>query len=185
MYETAPYPDLGAGLKEILYYWNRLPEFVARTDVRFLHAGCGTGHLLVGTAKRFPAWQCFGIDLSSASLGVAKQLAEMHAATNILLHQGSYLDPLPFDRKFDIIAALGTIHHAADPVGALRNFGTWLTDDGVLLMHVYGLRIDQGRFDIKEMLSIFEPRLSDYERRSMTHCCGILTAVARSGNESC
>jgi SAM-dependent methyltransferase len=165
MYETAPYPDLGAGLKDISYYWSRVPEFVSRDGIRFLDAGCGTGHLLVGVAKRFPSWKCFGLDLSSASLSVASQLASRHSTTNVHLHQGSYLDPLPFDEKFDIIAALGTIHHAADPVAALRNLGTWLDDKGVIFLHLYGIRLDQGRFDIKEMLSIFEPNLFAHGKR--------------------
>lgn len=165
MYEQAPYPDLGAGLKDISYYWDKTPQIASRNDVRFLDAGCGTGHLLVGTAIRFPKWKCFGIDLSSASLVVAKQLATMHSVTNVHFHQGSYLDPLPFDEQFDVIAALGTIHHAADSIAALRNLASWLKDDGSIFLHLYGQRIDQGRFDIKEMLSILEPNLFEHQNR--------------------
>lgn len=165
MYEAAPYPDLGAGLKDIAYYWKRVPELSARKDVRFLDAGCGTGHLLVGTARRFPTWTCCGIDLSSASLAVAEKLAVQHGVKNTELHKGSYLDPLPFAEAFDVIAALGTIHHAADPVAALKNLSSWLKDDGVIFMHLYGQRIDQGRFDIKEMLSLLEPDLFNHARR--------------------
>lgn len=165
MYERAPYPDLGAGLKDISNYWHCVPEIAARQDVRLLDAGCGTGHLLVGIAKRFPSWACYGIDLSTASLAIAEKLAAQHGVKNARLHNGSYLDPLPFDEKFDVISAMGTIHHAADPVAALSNLKSWLKPNGVLFMHLYGLRLDQGRFDMKEMLSIFEPDLSSYERR--------------------
>lgn len=164
MYEQAPYPDLGAGLKDISYYWDRVPQISSRRGVRFLDAGCGTGHLLVGVAKRFPSWTCCSVDLSKASLAVAEKLAERHAAANVRLCRSSYLDPLPFDDKFDVIAALGTIHHAAEPIAALKNLASWLTDDGVIFLHLYGQRLDQGRLDIKEMLSILEPDLFDHER---------------------
>lgn len=167
MYEHAPYPDLGADLKDA----NRqFAPVAARFGDRagrlsFLDVGCGTGHLLVGAAKAFPGWACHGIDLSEASLGVARQLADRHGVS-VTLARGSYLDPLPFETKvFDLISAQGTIHHSADPVGALRQLRTVLTDDGFLSMHLYGWRLDRRKFEIKEMLSIFEPDLFDHGAR--------------------
>jgi SAM-dependent methyltransferase len=165
MYERAPYPGLGSGLKDPGIFIDPLKgELVGRTGIRFLDAGCGTGHFLVGVAKARPDWTCSGLDLSQASLDVAFELAKLHGAT-VTLKRGSYLDPLPFDDKFDVIAAIGTIHHAADPVGALKNLRASLKDDGYLVMHVYGLRLDREKFDIKEMLDIFEPDLNKVDRR--------------------
>lgn len=166
MYEYAPYPDLGGDLKDISTYTDAVSEQLkARGKVRFLDAGCGTGHLLVGTAKRFPHWTCSGLDLSNASLDVAKQLIDMHGVSADV-HRGSYLEDLPFEEKsFDVIAAIGTVHHCADPAGAMKNLSRYLKDDGYLFMHMYGMRVDQEKFDIKEMLSIFEPELSEYEKR--------------------
>ncbi len=165
MYEQAPYPGLGAGLKDMGLFLDPIRDELARRGgVRFLDAGCGTGHYLVGVAKRHPDWHCCGIDLSSASLDVAAKLAELHGA-RIEVKRASYLDPLPFDAKFDVIAALGTVHHAADPLSALRNLRSALADDGYMLFHVYGLRLDREKFDIKEMLDIFEPDLCNIERR--------------------
>ena len=37
----------------------------------FLDAGCGTGHIAVGVAHKFPHWCAFGIDLSSARAAAA------------------------------------------------------------------------------------------------------------------
>ena len=166
MYELAPYPDLGADLK------NPGPVFApiaaalkARGALRYLEAGCGTGHFLVGVAKAHPNWDCYGLDLSGASLEIARQLGERHGA-KVTLARGSYLDPLPFSGgPFDIISAMGTIHHAEDPVAALKNLRTHLADDGWLAMHLYGRRLDSEKFDIKEMLSILEPDLFSHERR--------------------
>lgn len=165
MYERAPYPDLGAGLKDMSLFLGPLrAELASRQSLRYLDAGCGTGHGLVSVAKQNPSWDCYGIDLSQASLDVAAKLAERHGA-KVTVERGSYLDPLPFREGFNIIAAIGTIHHAGDPVMALRNLRASLRDDGFLLMHVYGLRLDREKFDIKEMLSVFEPDLGNVERR--------------------
>ena len=165
MYERAPYPGLGAGLKDLSLFLHPIDaELATRSHVRFLDAGCGTGHYLAGVAKQHPDWECCGIDLSQASLDVAAQLAAKHGA-KLKLMRGSYIEPLRFDGKFDVIAALGTIHHAADPVAAMRNLRDALRDDGFLLMHLYGLRLDKRKFDIKEMLDIFEPDLNSVERR--------------------
>ena len=160
MYEFAPYPDLGAALKDASPLFAPIAdELNKRGALRYLEAGCGTGHLLVGVAKAHPEWRCFGIDLSDASLTIARQLAERHGA-KVTLARGSYLEPLPFDgAPFDVVSAMGTIHHAEDPVAALKNLRSYLADDGWLAMHLYGRRLDAEKFDIKEMLSIFEPDL--------------------------
>ena len=105
------------------------------------------------------------MDLSSASLDVAQNLSKKHGA-KISLHQGSYLDPLPFPNdSYDIISAIGTIHHCADPLSALKNINSILKDDGWLFLHMYGLRCDRKKFDIKEMINILEPDINNYENR--------------------
>lgn len=166
MYEFAPYPDLGAALKDPRPVFGKIADDLnKRGNLRYLEAGCGTGHLLVGVAKAHPNWQCFGVDLSDASLAVVRTLAERHGV-KVTLTRGSYLEPLPFDgAPFDVISAIGTIHHAEDPVAALKNLRNHLADDGWLAMHLYGRRLDAEKFDIKEMLSIFEPDLFAYDRR--------------------
>ena len=166
MYEFAPYPDLGAALKNPRPLYAPIADDLNRRGaLRYLEAGCGTGHFLVGVAKAHPDWQCFGIDLSEASLAIARDLAARHGA-KITVARGSYLEPLPFDGKpFDVVSAIGTIHHAEDPVAALRNLRGYLADDGWLAMHLYGKRLDAEKFDIKEMLSIFEPDLFAHARR--------------------
>ncbi|MGE0254635.1 MAG: class I SAM-dependent methyltransferase [Alphaproteobacteria bacterium] len=165
LYERSPYPDLGADLKDLSLYLDPIRDALARRgQVRFLDAGCGTGHILVGVASRHPDWTCCGIDLSQASLDVAGQLATRHGAT-VTLHRGSYLDPLPFGARFDVISAMGTIHHAADPVAAMRAMRANLADDGFLLLHLYGWRADREKFDLKEALSLLEPDLFAHEER--------------------
>lgn len=165
MYEFAPYPDLGADLKDLSRFFDLIRGDLARRQrVDYLDVGCGTGHILVGTAKANPSWTAHGLDLSEASLNVARQLAERHGA-KVTIARGSYLDPLPFQGPFDVISAIGTIHHCSDPVAAMKNLRGYLKQDGYLLLHLYGMRCDQEKFDIKEALSILEPDLTHYDTR--------------------
>ena len=165
MYEYSPYPDLGADLKSLDFYTRHLPQEFMKQDNLYLEAGCGTGHLLVNMGKSHPNWRCVGLDLSQASLDVAKQLTQKHDVPNVELHRGSYLDPLPVQEKFDMISAIGTVHHCADPLGAMKNLHGALKDDGYMLWHMYGWRCDHKKFDIKYMLDILEPDLSAYDSR--------------------
>lgn len=165
MYEQAPYPDLGADPKDLSFNFGPIQaELDRRGKLRHLDVGCGTGHVAVGIAKRNPTWECYGLDLSEASLGVARQLAAKHGV-KVTFARGSYLDPLPFEGTFDTISAIGTIHHCSDPVAAMRNLRGALKDDGYLLLHLYGMRCDQEKFDIKEALSILEPDLTHHHER--------------------
>ena len=167
MYEYAPYPDLGTNLKNIQGYLNSInSELAKKKNIKFLDAGCGTGHVAVGVAKNNPNWSVYAVDLSNASLGVAKKLAEKHCCKNINFAQVSYEEKLPFPvEKFDVICAVGTIHHSCSPLRALENLRSYLALDGYFIMHMYGRRVDQGKFDIKEMLNILEPNLNAFEKR--------------------
>ena len=60
---------------------------------------------------------------------------------------------------------MGTIHHTADPVAAMKALRAVLRDDGYLFVHLYGWRSDHEKFDIKEALSLLEPDLANHERR--------------------
>lgn len=164
-YERKPYPDLGAAPKDMRRWLAPIcDELEARPRVRYLEAGCGTGHGAVGTAKLFPHWEVHAIDLSRPSLEIAEKLARKHGV-DIAFHCGSYLDPLPCGGDFDVISCAGTIHHAADPAAALRNLLAHLADDGYILVHLYGKALDRGKFEIKEALSLLEPDLDNVERR--------------------
>lgn len=167
-YRAAPYPDLGAAPKNPDAWLRAVQPFLGAErmagTLRYLDAGCGTGHVVVGVAIRHSRWDCHGIDLSDASLDIARQLAE-HNAAPVTFHQGSYLDPLPFEEPFDLITAFGTVHHTEDPPKAVRNLLRYLRGDGIFVMHLYGKDLDRGKFEIREILDILEPDIGNVERR--------------------
>jgi len=166
-YEAEPYPDLGAKPKNPARW---LTPALAQLEIsperplRYLDAGCGTGHSVVGVALKHPDWAISAIDLSGPSLDVARELAAMHGAT-IDFRQGSYLDPLPFEGSFDLIGSFGSVHHTPDPPGAVRNLLSALAPDGIFVMHLYGKDLDRGKFVIREALDILEPDITNVERR--------------------
>jgi SAM-dependent methyltransferase len=167
-YRAAPYPDLGAKPKNPEPWLGPVRDMLGPArlagPLRYLDAGCGTGHVAVGVAVRNPGWVCHGIDLSDASVAIARQLAERNGA-RVRFRQGSYAEPLPFDAPFDLITAFGTVHHTEDPPAALRNLLGHLSGDGVLVLHLYGKELDRGKFEIREVLDILEPDIGNVERR--------------------
>ena len=83
-------------------------------NFRVLVAGGGTGHALIYLAEQL---QYFGarvtyIDLSNASMRVAKRRAQNRQLTNIDWYQGSLLDlPQMNLGQFDYINCTGVLHH--------------------------------------------------------------------------
>jgi SAM-dependent methyltransferase len=160
-YRQHPYPSYGTTLKtKAAASYARYCE----KPGRFLEAGCGTGHVLVGTATALPHLEYWAIDLSEASVAVAERLAREHGA-NIRFTLHDMMQPLPFDFKFDYISCLGVLHHTDSPDAALRNLASALADDGVLFIHVYGEDYHRRRLQIKELLDLVSTGDGDIKAR--------------------
>lgn len=156
MYEYHPYPGLGDNLKGFPYYTTYLPEdFASRKNLKILDAGCGTGHITASLGKIFPDADVIGIDLSSASISIAKKLADLHNVKNVILVQGNCdAETLEKYGPFDLIVSMGMIHHNPNPTQTLKDLGKALKTNGYICMHLYGKRLDQGKFDIKHILNL-------------------------------
>ena len=105
-----------------------------------LIAGCGTGQHLVETARRFPRARIVAIDLSRASLGYAARKAHEAGIGNVELAQADLLALASTGRAFDVIEAVGVLHHLADPVAGWRSLVAALRPGGFLLAALYGER---------------------------------------------
>lgn len=167
MYEKVPYPGPSHTYKKI-FDWFIEPirdDLDKRGELRFLDAGCGTGVNIIAAHMLYPEWKYFGVDLSNASLDMARQMTQAKGI-QADFKQGSYLEPLPFDGKpFDIVCATGTVHHTSEPVKAMTMLRDQMADDGFFLFHVYGYYRDKVRFCIKEILDLLEPDRSNHLRR--------------------
>lgn len=160
-YRANPYPAYGEAIKRRHIPWYR--KHFGKPG-RYLEAGCGTGHVMVGIATSLPQHQYFAIDMSDASVDVARQLARSHGVeVEFRLH--NMMKPLPFEFRFDYINCIGVIHHLESPETGLRNLANHLADDGRLVLHAYGEDYHRRRFQIVEMLDILQSGLADHEER--------------------
>ncbi|MGE4297114.1 MAG: class I SAM-dependent methyltransferase [Desulfovibrionaceae bacterium] len=166
LYKTTPYPGPHVVRKKrLLGYLAPIETDLARRKrVRVLDAGCGTGPNIVSVGMAHPEWHLHAMDLSDASIEIAKRHAELNNVT-VDIKQGSYVDKIPFDGVFDLIIATGTIHHCADPVQAMKNIREKMDDNGYFLISVYGEFFDNSRLFIKEILDMLQPDITNYRER--------------------
>lgn len=96
-----------------------------------LDAGCGTGNETVHLRQQAPGLQIYGVDLSSAALGIAASRPEVGHA----LFYRAALENLPFpDEVFDYIASHEVIEHVEDPAEVLRELYRVLKPGGACVI---------------------------------------------------
>lgn len=154
MYSKWPYPSRVAG-KDLIYdlvnlFQVLLPREMLR-GVNVLDAGCGSGHRLVGFAKRFPDARFTGVDMTEHSLGVARQLASEHDVKNIRFLRQNLLE-LDLTDTFDIITSTGVVHHLEDPAAGLANLCRLLAPDGIISVWLYHSIGEFKRLNGRELL---------------------------------
>ena len=108
---------------------------------RVLAAGCGTGDSVIWLAHQLrdtPA-EIVAIDLSQASLEVAKARARIRGLDRIRWVHGSLLDAADLGLGvFDYITCLGVLHHLPDPEKGLRALESVLAEQGAMAIMLYG-----------------------------------------------
>jgi len=127
-YETHPYPR-----------WVVAGPAQASADAAvrdILIAGCGTGRNAIETARSFPKAKVLAIDLSRASLGHAARKTQAMGVTNITYAQADLLT-FKTETRFDLIEAVGVLHHLADPFAGWRTLLDFLAPGGVMRVGLY------------------------------------------------
>lgn len=106
-------------------------------ELSVLVAGCGTGQHSLISARRFKGARVLAVDISLASLGYAKRQTEALGVSNIDYAQADIMKLGSIGRIFDIIEAVGVLHHLADPFSAWRLLLSLLRPGGVMLVGLY------------------------------------------------
>ena len=154
MYSKYPYPSPVVG-ETLAYDIANLFYLLCPQDNlngrKILDAGCGTGQRVLGFAKRYPKAKFQGIDLTKASLAVAKQLAQRHNIENIKFRETDILN-LDLNEHFDFIISTGVIHHLVDPQRGLNNLCQHLASDGVICVWYYHPFGESDRLMKRELL---------------------------------
>ena len=107
---------------------------------KILIAGCGTGQQSIEVARQFPAATLLAVDLSTASLAYATRRARELGVTNVEHMQADILKLGTIGRTFDMIQAVGVLHHLGDPWAGWRTLLPLLRPGGVMLVGLYSER---------------------------------------------
>jgi SAM-dependent methyltransferase len=110
---------------------------LGKTDVQFLVAGSGSGRHAIETARWFQGAKVLAIDLSQTSLAFAKRKARALGLDNIEFAQADILKLESLGRVFDVIEAVGTLHHLADPALGWRTLLAVLRPGGFIRVGLY------------------------------------------------
>jgi len=113
-------------------------EFERWRGKRVLEVGCGIGTDSVNFARA--GADLTAVDLSSESLRIARQRAEvMGVANNIDFRQANAeeLTSVVDDGGYDLIYSFGVIHHTPRPAAALAQMRALIARSGVLKLMVY------------------------------------------------
>jgi SAM-dependent methyltransferase len=124
---------------------------------RVLIAGGGTGDATVHLAEQIRGSdaEIIYIDISSTSMEIAKQRAEVRGLNNITWLQGSLLDLSNMDiGNFDYINCSGVLHHLEDPVEGLKALRSHVKDPGAIGVMVYGKYGRTGIYHMQELMSL-------------------------------
>jgi tetratricopeptide (TPR) repeat protein/SAM-dependent methyltransferase len=105
--------------------------------VDILVAGCGTGQHPIETARRYANAQVLAVDLSLSSLCYARRMTRALGVPNLEYAQADILRLSAIDRRFDVIEAVGVLHHLADPEAGWRALVSLLRPNGLMLVGLY------------------------------------------------
>jgi SAM-dependent methyltransferase len=154
LYEHYPYPSPISGHTLIEDVANGIFSVFGERSLagwRILDAGCGSGHRLMGMARRYPEAEFIGVDMTSASLEVAERLARRHGIANVRLVQDDLLN-LSSIGKFDLIVSTGVIVCLENPQQGLRKLASLLAPHGMLMVWLYGAEGEHQRMRDRELL---------------------------------
>ena len=162
-YEENPYPRWNTlpPIKPTIigeFLWERLATPVVSwprdaQGVDFLIAGCGTGQQSIDRALRFPKSRILAIDISHASLAYARRKTREAGVTNLEYGQADILELAALDRQFDVIEAVGVLHHLSDPAAGWRLLLSLLRPNGLMFVGLYSAMARRSLAGIREFIA--------------------------------
>jgi SAM-dependent methyltransferase len=146
-YEQSPYPrwvhPASRGTPTPMRaYLGGLPNveasaFAEDRDLDVLVAGCGTGRSTVDLARAVERARFTAIDLSLSSLAHARRKTRERGIRTVDYFQGDIMALGTLGRSFDMIDAVGVLHHLADPFAGWRILLSMLRPRCVMKVGLY------------------------------------------------
>lgn len=149
---------------DVLNYYGFAGRRDFSRDFRVLVAGCGTGDSAIALAEqlRDSAATVTCLDLSEASLAIARRRAQVRGLDNIQWMQASLLDlPQMGLGQFDYINCSGVLHHLDSPPEGLRALVEVLADDGVLGLMLYAAYGRVGVYQMQALMRFINEGIAD------------------------
>jgi ubiquinone/menaquinone biosynthesis C-methylase UbiE len=142
MYMEHPYPNYSKAERQQIfaaeltrYRFLGLDKFLP--NARVIDVGCGTTHRVMPIAQHFGVKEYVGIDHSTASLDVAKELARELDFSRVTLIEGDIFDlPFPAD-SFDIVISQGVLHHTSEPYRGFKGLVNICRPGGFVDIYLY------------------------------------------------
>lgn len=137
LYDPADYDRLYA--IEANNFWFRernsiIVWFIRRhfaSTVNFMEVGCGTGFVLAGLSRAFPALKLTGTEIFSQGLAFAG--ARLPASTTLYQMDGR---EMPFREEFDLIGAFDCLEHVEEDEAVLEEIHRALKPGGGVILTV-------------------------------------------------
>ncbi len=159
---SLPAPSKGSarGRLERFFSPERLTFFEAPFKV--LIAGAGTGRQAIASALRYgDNADVLAIDLSRRSLAYGEAQTARFGLTNLRFAQGDLLTFGDGAGLFDLIEAVGVLHHLADPFAGLRSLVNHLRQGGLMLVGLYSTTARQNIARLRQESSYPGPGADD------------------------
>jgi SAM-dependent methyltransferase len=159
------------GMRELT--WTLLGERAARSGLRLLDAGCGTGGFLRWMLDQGSFGMAAGVDLAASAVTLARERvpeADLQAAP---------LSALPFDEAaFDLVVSNDVLQHVHedDVERSVRELHRVLEHDGTLLLRTNGARTirrerdDWRAYDSQSIVELLSEAGFQVERATYANC---------------
>jgi SAM-dependent methyltransferase len=168
MYSKYPFPSPHVGGKRLAELADLLNMFCIEMEFDLsgrsvLDAGTGTGHRLIEAAAAHPDCRFLAIDFSEVSLGIARANALKRDIRNVEFLQCDIVESTSSLGVFDVVLVMGVLHHLSDPSRGLAHLVGNLSDNGILLLYVYGKIGAAERMRRKQMISMLVGERMDFD----------------------
>ena len=131
---------------------------------RVLVAGGGTGDHTIFLAEQLRDYDASitYIDISRASMDIARERGRIRNLDNIEWHHGSLLDIASLGlAPFDMISCTGVLHHLPEPERGIEALRAVLATDGAMSLMLYGRTGRLAVYASQELMSLVNEGVDD------------------------
>lgn len=177
-FDNAPYPripldqspladyDMQFVHSMVTPYYLRYRRAVDTVGKVILDAGCGTGYKAHLLAIANPGATIIGVDLSEASVKLARQRLDYHQIPNTEFYTLLIEDLPSLGMHFDYINCDETLYLVPDPLAALQAMTSVLKPDGILRVNLHSALQRHAFYRAQELfraIGLMKPEISQSE----------------------